>query len=382
MAGNGFADFMKSAREERPLRNLLVLAGLTAIAVIAAILAVSGAQRSVATDFKPRPIFPGLSDRLDEVQTIQYTFSRGMQGTDDIVITRKGDGVWRLPARGGYPADPKLVKKALLGLSEMQAYEPRTANKKWHRNLGLLEPEKLGSAMRVTLKDADGKSMAALLVGNVPEETVDAGGEGMIYVRRDGEDQSWLARGRLPLYKNSSEWLAPDFLDLDKKDIKSVTLWAGTQHPVVLERATPDTDHFSIANLPEGRVSRGGPVLDTVATVLAGAGFDDVLKANELKYDDKSPVVELTTYDGLKLTITMSPAGSGLWAKIDVAATDDAAKKKAETLKARTDGWAYKLPSKLTTQLTQTMDLLTRAKTGVDDAVEGIVDQDGKPDNQ
>ena len=384
MAGNGFADVWTAVREQKPLRNLIVLAAATVIAVVAAIVAVTGAQRSVATDFKPKPLFPGLSDQLDQVQSIEYTFSRGLQGMDKIVITRKEDGVWRLPSRNGYPADPKLVKKALLGLSEMEAYEPRTANKNWHRNLGLLEPEKLGSAIRVTFKNAKGKSMASLLVGHVPDETVDAGGQGLIYVRRDGEDQTWLARGRLPLYKQSNDWLAPDFLGLAPKDIKSETLWAGTQHPVVLERATPETEHFSIANLPDGRVSRGGPVLDGVATVLAGAKFDDVLKASELNFPDTSPVVELTTYDGLKLTLTMSGAGSGLWAKIDVAATDDAAKERAKTLKARVDGWAYKMPSKVTTQVTQTMDLLTRAKTGLDaadqNAMEGIVEKDGKPE--
>ncbi|MGX1198286.1 DUF4340 domain-containing protein [Parvibaculum sp. MBR-TMA-1.3b-4.2] len=391
MAGNGSnkgsGDFLTALREQRPLRNLVVLAALTVIVVIAAIVAVAGAQRSVATDFEPKPLFAGLADRLDKVQSIEYTFSRGLQGTDKIVITRKGDGVWRLPSRDGYPADTKLVKKALLGLSEMEAYEPRTANKKWHRNLGLLAPEDLGSAIRVSLKDADGKSMASLLVGHVPDRTVDAGGQGVIYVRRDGEDQTWLARGRLPLFKKVNAWLAPDFLGLDKKDIKSMTLWSGTDHPVVLNRETPETEHFSIANLPEGRVSRGGPVLDGVATALAGVQFDDVLKADQLNFPDTSPVVTLTTYDGLKLTLVMSGAGSGLWAKIDVATTedaagDDAATERAKALRARVDGWAYKMPSKVTTQVTQTMDLLTRANTALDDEVRGVMDGAGRPGGQ
>ena len=382
MAGSGSRSFLTAVREQRSLRNLLVLAALTAIAVIAAIVAVTGAQRSVTTDFKPRPLFAGLADRLDQVQTIEYTFTRGLEGPDKIEITRKQDGIWRLPSRDGYPADPKLVKKALLGLSEMEAYEPRTANKEWHRNLGLLAPEDLGAAVRVMFRDAEGKPMASLLVGHVPDQTVDAGGQGMIYVRRDGEDQTWLARGRLPLFKQSNDWLAPDFLDLDAKDIASVTLWAGTEHPVVLKRETPETEHFSIANLPDDRVSRGGPVLDGVATVLAGAKFDDVLKAKNFNFPDGSPAVELTTYDGLKLTIVMNGAGGGLWGKIDVAAMDDAAKDRAKKLRARVDGWAYKLPSKVGTQLTQTMDLLTREKTAMDDAVqgavEGIVEKDGK----
>ena len=381
MTGNGSnkgkRDFLTVLREERPLRNLVVLAALTTIVVIAAIVAVTGAQRSVATDFKPMPLFAGLADRLDKVQSIEYTFSRGLQGTDKIVITRKEDGVWRLPARHGYPADTELVKKALLGLSEMEAYEPRTANKEWHRNLGLLAPEDLGSAVRVSFRDADGKSMASLLVGHVPDRTVDAGGQGVIYVRRADEDQTWLARGRLPLFKKTNAWLAPGFLGLDKKDIRSVTLWAGSEHPVVLDRATPETEHFSIANLPGGRVSRGGPVLDGVATALAGVRFDDVLKADQLNFPDTSPVVKLTTYDGLALTLTMSGAGSGLWAKIDVDTTEDAARERADTLRARVDGWAYKMPSKVTTQVTQTMALLTRADTAVDDAVRGMMEDAG-----
>ena len=40
------------------------------------------------------------------------------------------------------------------------------------------------------------------------------------------------------------------------------------------------------------------------------------------------------------------------------------------------------MPSKVTTQVTQTMDLLTRANTALDDEVRGVMDSAGRPGGQ
>jgi hypothetical protein len=57
-------------RGNKPLRNLVILAGATAIAVVAASVAVINDQSSVRTNFVPHPLFEGLATKLDRVDRI------------------------------------------------------------------------------------------------------------------------------------------------------------------------------------------------------------------------------------------------------------------------------------------------------------------------
>jgi hypothetical protein len=119
-------------------------------------------------------------------------------------------------------------------------------------------------------------------IGKVPERAVDVNGEGLIYVRRDGEDQTWLARGRLPLHKQAIDWLDTRFIDIPREEVARVTLWAGTERPVVMERGSPGAADFEIVNMPETRASRGAPVVNKVAGSLFESSFDDVAPAEVL----------------------------------------------------------------------------------------------------
>ncbi len=358
-----------SLRENRPLRNLSLLALAALVAVIAASVAVITDESSVRATFVPHPLFAGLDTKLDKVDRIVYTASQGLSGETKIGMTRGPENQWGVDARAGYPANPALIKKTLLGVAEMEAYEPRTANPEWHRNLGLLKPEDIGSAVRIEFFQGRDERVAALLVGKVPERTADVKGEGLIYVRRDGEAQSWLARGRVPLYKTATEWLDPAFIDIPRSDLARVTLWANTEKFVTIVRADKAEADFAIANPPEGRVTRGAPVVNKVATALIDAKFDDVAPEETLEFPDSSPVAIFETFGGLRLTMRMAGQGGALWAKFDATAdpslvpegTDmSEAEKHAATLNTRLGKWAYKLPTDLGNQLTQTMDLLTR----------------------
>lgn len=354
-------------RGNKPLRNLAILALATVVAVVAATIAVVTMERGVRVKFAPEPFFPGLETKLDQVGKITYTLGRGLRGVEKITLDRGADGRWTVAERQNYPAKQDLVQKALIGISELVLYEPRTARPEWHRNLGLLAPEDLGSGVRVALLDKASKPMASFIAGKVPDQTGDARGQGMIYVRRDGDNQTWLARGRFPLFQAAQDWLDATFLDLKRDEIKSVTLWASTDHPVVMDRASADENDFTLENIPKGRVTRGAPVVNGTATSLVDLTFDDAVPVGSLEFPDTSPQVLVETFDGLRLTLTLTGGGGALWAKIaadaepaggDVMKTE-AAKKKADMLNDRLTKWAYKLPQQAGNQLTQSVDLLT-----------------------
>lgn len=348
-----------SFMDNKPLRNLVLLAAATALVLLAAIVAVVNDESSVRANFVPHSLFDGLATRLDRVDRIVYTSSRGMGGEEIVSLRRNEEGVWGVEPRGGYPANEELVRNVLLGMGNIEAYEPRTANAEWHRNLGLMKPEDIGTAVRIELFNGD-ERMAGLLVGKVPERAVDVKGEGLVYVRRDGEDQTWLARGRLPLHKGAFDWLDQTFVDIPREEVARVTLWAGTERPVVLERAAPDAADFTLANMPQGRVSRGAAVLNRSAEALLEAGFDDVAPADALDMPEDGPRVTVETFDGLMLTMHMGGQGGALWAKFAAEGESEEAALRAEDLNRRLSPWTYKLPQEVSGQLTQTIDVLTR----------------------
>lgn len=360
--------FLESIRASKPLRNLVLLAAAAAIAVAASIAAIAVQERGVRAQFTPVQMYPGLETRLDRVSKIGYTLARGMRPSEKITLVRGADGKWTVAERNNYPAQQALVQKALIGVSELVLYQPRTARAEWHRNLGLLAPENLGSASRVEFFDKDGGKIVSFLAGKVPEQTADARGEGMIYVRRDGEDQTWLARGRLPLIQSAQDWLDQAFLDISRDEIRRAALWAGTDHPVFMSRASAGENDFAIENIPKGRTTRGAPIVNGAATAIVDLNFDDAVPVASLAFPDTSPKAVFEMFDGLKLTLTMTGGGGALWAKVEAVADPSlvapgadmkAADEKAAAIAARTAQWAYKLPQTAGSQLTQSMDLLT-----------------------
>ncbi len=352
----------------RPLRNLALLAVAALVAIVAASLAVVTQERGVRVQFEQRAMFPSIETQLDRVSKVTYTLGRGLKGVDKITLVRGERGKWTVANRANYPARQDLVQKLLIGVSEIVLYEPRTARPEWHRNLGLLAPEDIGSATRVEFFDAKGERIAALLAGKVPEQTGDARGQGMIYVRRDGDNQTYLARGRLPLFQAALEWLDTSFLDIERGEIRRVTLWAGTDHPVAMSRASAEENDFSLENIPKGRVTRGAPIVNGAATSVVDLTFDDAVPAGSLDFPEASPKVVVETFEGLRVELVLAGGGGALWAKVRAEA-DPAlaapgadmkpAEARAAEIEARVKGWTYKLPQQAGNQLTQSMDLLT-----------------------
>jgi len=340
------------------LKRFAKLAIIAAFCVAGAGIAVLSERQSQSVRFESTRLFPGLEAQLGNVQQIVLTAGRGLRGPEEIVLSRRAEGGFGVDARGGYPANPRLVEKFLSGMARLSAYEKRAADEKFHASLGLVAPEKEGSALRIALRDGKGKVLAALLAGKIPEQVVDVDGQGLIYARRDGEVQAYLARGSFPLARNAIDYLDPVFLSLKPEDIARVTLWAGTDHPVRLIRDKGASD-FALQDMPAGRAARQAQV-NAVAHALGMAGFDDVAPETAFSFPSGGPRVELATYDGVALSLALAADAGFLWARVE--AQGEGAR--ADAVNKRVAGWIYRLPSALGAQLVQSMDLLTEPVAG------------------
>lgn len=358
----------------RKRRPLVLIASLAILAVLLAAIALVVDRQHVSGEIDEALIFPELAHDLPNVTRIVYTVGKGLAGAQKIVLERSGNGRWGVAEKEGYPARQDAVEKALLGIANLKAVETRTANPEWHGQLGLGDPEELGRAVRIALIDDTGTELASLLVGKVPENTLTADGEGLVYVRRSGEDQTWLARGSIPLYPTPEEWVDQTFLALGERQVKRAVLWAGTEKPVILTR---EGDGYEIANLPEGRISRGSAVLAASATAVTGLTFENVVPAQDFPSEGVAPVAMFDLDGGLRIVVRLEPLGSALWAKVTAEAeawpeTPESAaanaERDAEAINNRVEGWIYRLPTAAADKLTQTMDQLTRAAGEADGA--------------
>lgn len=348
-------------------RRLGILAGVTALFGVAAIVAVSVQESSVATRFVPEPFFAELNDDSALVHKIVFTTGKGMQGTQSVTLIKQ-DEVWVIEERGGYPALDEKVQQVLTGLVDLEKFEPRTANPKFHRQLGLREPENLGRAVRLQVLGADDVEILSLLTGETVEGVSDTQGRGLLYVRRDGADQTWLARGRLPLNGEVTHWLDTDVLKIKRSTIRELVLWSGSPNPTYLSRPDASVRDFSIANLPEGRVGRGAAIVNGSAVALASVQIEDVAPVDAITFVN-APHVEMATFEGVRFGIDLMGGRGSLWARFDVTIDADAVRAGADpaviqtrvdALKAKLDGWAFKLDERSSVKLIQTMDGLTR----------------------
>ena len=193
--------------------------------VIAAIVAIAGGwyfgrgslptQRAAIETGKL--MFPDLTTTLPDARRIE--------------ITRKGkitaielkNNVRGVADRGGYPVEEPKLRGLLTALTELRLTEPRTTDPQEFNRLGVEDPtaDKAGTANLLRVLDAKGEPIVSVIVGhrrmrtqgNVPEE---------VYVRKPGDNQSWLAEGSLQADADPQVWLNRAIINISRALITKV----------------------------------------------------------------------------------------------------------------------------------------------------------------
>ena len=139
------------------------------------------------------------------------------------------DGVWGLPAKGGYPIQPSKLHALLTGLTELRLTEPRTSDPAEYARLGVDDPTAAaaGSSL-LTVLDGAGHVISVLIVGHRRVRTQGAMAE-TVYVRRPGEAQSWQAEGQLAVDADPQLWIDRDIANIDHREIASATATRGAE---------------------------------------------------------------------------------------------------------------------------------------------------------
>lgn len=322
----------------RPITTFALVA-VTAVAVIAAVGG-SIERRPVSEIGRGVRTFPGLGDRLQQAARIELA-----RGETRFALLREGDG-WVLPDKGNYPARADLVRQTLAGLAELEVVEAKTAKPDLLGRLNLTDVSAPDSqSTLITVKDAGGAALASLLVGKVRYGAGTGGNEGgMIYVRKPGDNQSWLVGGQLDLRTDPVDWAERTLADLASDKIRTITLTDNDGKVLALGKPDPEKSDFALRDLPDGREVKSQFEVNGLAGALEGLTFEDVMPASTLPLPAQAAKAEYSTADGVVVTITLIPRDAEIWAQIAATGTGEEAEKQAKAIQDRVKGWVYRLP--------------------------------------
>jgi hypothetical protein len=277
-------------------------------------------------------MFPDLTPKLKDAARVIVTH----QGKDT-VIEKRPDGAWGIAAMHDYPVQETKLRGMLTGLTELRLAEARTTDPAQFGRLGLDDPAASGStADLLQVVDGAGKPILALIVGhrrvrtqaNLPDE---------IYVRRPGDNQSWLAEGGLQVDADPASWLDHDIMNIGHDRIASVVVGDKALAFALVDgkfALTEPADHPKLTDYKVEDVGRG---LETLTL--------QAVKADADVTGDEAGHAVFTTSDGLAVTVKVFHLDKDVWARFSATALSDKAKPETDRLNARLAGWTYQVGS-------------------------------------
>ena len=364
-------------------KGLAILAGITVVFSVGAIVVHLVGRPASPGLSGGEKMFPALAARLNDVASVTVASHE-----DKFTVASTGSG-WAVVERGNYPAQFAAVKTTIVALSNLVTVEAKTRNPKLFSRLDVEDiSKKDGDSKRLTIKDKAGKVLADLIVGK-SRITMGNTGPAMLYVRRTGTQQAWLARGNLDLRGEVHQWLVRRIAHVNRARIQQYTIVQPDGAKVVLRKDKPGAKEFTFVGLPKGRKIKSQSLLSSVAGALTGLDLEDVQPAARVDFAKHAAgSAEFRTFGGLILRASMAKVGKKVWftftaavdpdakfaakqasgKKADKAdkADDDArvrsteeARKEAAAINARTKGWAYYLADNRRTDFEVTLKDLT-----------------------
>ena len=276
--------------------TLTSLTIVTAIVVIGAGYAVMSRQSAVTRTLVEEAVFPDLVGQINDVAAIEVT------GAEQSFSVRHDGDQWVVSSLADFPAEFDKVKQALLAVAELKTVEAKTADPERHVVLGLNEPgSEEGGGLKVRVLGAEDAVLAGLLLGNAGRGTRD-----LVYVRRDGEDQTWLARRKPDIGDDPRDWVDTMLVKIDIERVSRITLAHADGEQVVIYKEQPGDTEFFLDDVPEEGSLKSPRTLDSIARVIAVLRFEEVFAANDIP-SDQEPVSVGTfeTFDGATISITL-----------------------------------------------------------------------------
>ena len=333
-----------------------ILAIVTAVSVAIAGWSVFERNQATASGPPPGSLFPGLINQVNEiaridVQTPKLSFS----------IERSSSEQWQVKERDGYPVKFETIKQAVVGIANTRLLEAKTAKPELHDRLFLKSRINGGRGTTIVLADRSGQSIAAIVVGKTKSSPTKSE-DGIHYVRRLDQNQSYLASGRVEVWETIDRWLDNAMPTIARQRVRAATTIQANGARAGVTRADPNSRDFKITNIPKGMK----PLHDTAGNALGSAlgflNFEDGQPASEVDFTDANKAI-FKTFDGVTIEVTVKKEKDGYWLQfmtrfdaadimLDGLTTEQKKKMKSAgdakvevaKINQRFSPWAYRIP--------------------------------------
>ena len=251
---------------------------------------------------------------------------------------------WVLPAKGNYPADFNQVRHTLLGLAALETVEPKTSRADWLGYLGLDTPPK-GNGIEIVVSDASGHEIAGVITGNTAQIDTGEGGTG-VFVRRPGDNQSYLARTVFTPHGDLSDWVDTNVMSVDAARVNSVTITPFSGAPYTVSREHASDVDFKLDGPPPAKgLAPSTSQIDLVPQIVSGFAFTDLKPASALDFS-KAAHLAAHTFDNQNIRMDAVQVNGAVWVKISAQpdpGTPAMQKQEAAMINAHAGNWAYEL---------------------------------------
>ena len=335
-------------------KSFVILAALTAIMVVAALVAAvtQSAPRTVLADREAA--FPDLVEQINDVAVIEIA-SAGERFT----ILGEGDN-WGIEEKQNYAVPRKTVRDFILDLANLKLVESKTARPDRYSRLEVEDVEEEDAESRaVVVFGKTGKELARAIIGR-RKYFLYVDGRGGTYIRRGGEARAWLAEGEMDFGARPHDWLDRLVPLVTRDELREIQITQPTLETLVARKETPEAEHYSVLGAPTDRVLKTETEADRLGLVVEKFEFDDVVPIDEISFEGPRHIARYRTFDGLDITIEVATKVVGeaaadeieevRWARISALVSDGVAADKreavtaqADDINARTSPWAYRL---------------------------------------
>jgi hypothetical protein len=375
-------------------RNLVSLAILTVAAVGAAVYSVRVQNIETESVQALPPLFPNLAAKINTIDEIDLK-----SHTDSTVIKRMADGSWVIASKDNYPAKFDMVKKTIVGLTDMKTVDAKTNDPKLFGELGLADVTADDSKAKLIDLKSGGKTVAGALFGE--RKYVPGVNSARAYVRKPDGGRAWLVDNAPSIETAPKSWWVEDTVAVPRERVKEAILSGPDRGTLTVYRDKKDDKNFKVRDMPAGAKLQYDGAPDSIAEALAYMSFDDVKPVADIDFSKADSAV-FRTFDGLEVTANIAMADKATWVKFEAKAlpgaehpeaadetksADDAASKdkdqakdkakpkpldvpaEAKAINDRVQGWAYEVASYKAKDLTKKLsDLLAKDEKKTDKA--------------
>jgi hypothetical protein len=209
----------------KTLTLVAVAAGVVVLAIVTRPSLPGGSQESLTN----QSLYKDFTDPLavTNLEITEYDEGRGEVLPFQVAqVQHKGKALWSIPSHDDYPADAKdQVASAAGGLMGLKVIEMVSDNQGDQREYGVIDPDpkalkagQTGVGERVVMKDKDGKTLLALVIGKEVKDR-----PGLRYVRKVGESPIYVVEAKTDKLSTKFEnWIERNLLQISSFDIKQV----------------------------------------------------------------------------------------------------------------------------------------------------------------